>query len=163
MTTKVRKTKLDGHLMVEYKIKAVKTNTLFEPSKIVSSSTAYQYAVKLYESAEDNNYLVRESSYALFLNHGNRILGHAKLSEGGVSATIVDTILVAKFAVETLAKSVILVHNHPSGNSQSSSQDKVITRSIKNALQLFDITLLDHIILADTEGKYSSMADEGEI
>lgn len=163
MTTKVRKTKLDGHVMVEYKIKAVKTSILFEQSKIASSDTAYQYAVKLYESAEDNNYLVRESSYALFLNQANRVVGHTKLSEGGVSATIIDTILVAKFAIETLAKAVILVHNHPSGNAESSSQDKVVTSSVKNALQLFNITLLDHIIVADTEGKYTSMADEGEI
>lgn len=163
MTTKVRKTKLDGHVMVEYKIKAVKTSIPFEQSKIASSDTAYQYAVKLYESAEDNNYLVRESSYALFLNNANRVVGHTKLSEGGVSATIIDTILVAKFAIETLAKAVILVHNHPSGSTLPSSQDKVVTSSVKNALQLFNITLLDHIIVADTEGKYASMADEGEI
>lgn len=163
MTTKARKTKLDGSLMVEYKIKAVKTSIPFESSKIESSDTAYQYAVKLYESTEDNNYLVRESSYALFLNQSNRILGHAKLSEGGVSATIIDTILVAKFAVETLSKAVILVHNHPSGSTQPSNQDKVVTSSVKNALQLFNIALLDHIIVADTEGKYLSMADEGEI
>jgi DNA repair protein RadC len=71
----------------------------------------------------------------------------------------VDPQLVAKYAIESLAKAVVLAHNHPSGNLTPSSQDLDITKRIRAGLDLFNITLLDHIIL--TSDHYTSLGDEG--
>ena len=86
-------------------------------------------------------------------------MGYAKISQGGVCNTQVDIRLVAKYAIDSLATSVIFVHNHPSGNAKPSIEDKKISEKLKDALRLFDIRLLDSIII--TENDYYSMADEG--
>ena len=73
----------------------------------------------------------------------------------------VDVKIIAKYAIDSLASGVIFVHNHPSGNLIPSNQDKRFTNSVKKALGLFDINLLDSIIISDSD--YYSMADNGEI
>jgi len=100
-----------------------------------------------------------ESAFVILLNNNNHTIGFAKIGQGGVTGTIVDTRLVAHYAVQSLATAVILCHNHPSGALRPSESDKSLTQKIKNGLQLLDITLLDHIIL--TEEGYYSFADEG--
>lgn len=95
------------------------------------------------------------------MNRSNNTIGYAKISQGGVAGTVVDVKIIAKYAIDTLASSVILAHNHPSGNTQPSRADKDITQKIKDSLKLFDISVLDHIIL--TEDEYFSFADEGLI
>lgn len=102
---------------------------------------------------------IYESMFILMLNRKNDTIGYAKISQGGICGTVVDVRLVAKYAVDSLATSVILAHNHPSGNTKPSEQDKAITSKIKKALELLDITLLDHIIL--TVDNYYSFADNG--
>ncbi|MPM87279.1 hypothetical protein SDC9_134375 [bioreactor metagenome] len=97
----------------------------------------------------------------MYLNRANKLISKERLSVGGVSATVVDIKIVIKNALEKLASSLILVHNHPSGNAKPGENDKVQTRLLKEAAALFDISLLDHLIIAGDE--YFSFADDGLI
>lgn len=88
-------------------------------------------------------------------------MGYAKISQGGLSNTIIDIRLIAKYAIDVLAASVILVHNHPSGSVLPSSCDNELTRRVAQGLKLLNIKLLDHIIIS--EDNYYSFSDEGAI
>jgi DNA repair protein RadC len=105
----------------------------------------------------DINY--RESFYALYLNRANRVLGYQLISLGGLSSTLVDIRCIYQAALKASASSILIAHNHPSGNNEPSDADLKITKKLKDAGKLLDITLLDHLILLP-EG-YTSMADEG--
>lgn len=98
--------------------------------------------------------LSHEECWALYLTSSNRIIERQRVSQGGVQATVVDHRLIVKRALELLATQIILVHNHPSGAASPSDADKVLTRKIKEAAALFDIKLLDHIIIS-SEGHFS--------
>lgn len=102
--------------------------------------------------------LNHEEFWILLLNRNNRIIKKVKISSGGVSGTVVDHRIIFKNAIEALASSIILCHNHPSGNLKPSSEDINITNTIKKAGELLDIKVLDHLIISD-EG-YFSFADE---
>jgi DNA repair protein RadC len=98
---------------------------------------------------------------AIFLNQANKILHNEMLSEGGITGTVVDPRILLRKALEHNAVSIILCHNHPSGNLNPSQADKQLTNKIKDAAKLLDITVADHIIVS-SEG-YFSFADEGLI
>lgn len=102
-----------------------------------------------------------ESMYALFLNKANVVIGYAKLSEGGISGTVLDNTILFKYAINCLASGIILCHNHPSGNLNPSEADKKVTRSAVQAGQILKIAVLDHLIM--TEDSYFSFADNGLI
>ena len=102
---------------------------------------------------------VFESMYLITLNQGNNIVSVTKISQGGISGTVVDIRLIAKYALEGLATSIILAHNHPSGSLKASSQDINLTKKVQAGMKLLDITLLDHLIV--TREGYCSFADEG--
>ncbi len=103
---------------------------------------------------------IQEHFIAIYLNQANKIIGYYHHSTGTINATMVDVEIVAAVALKTLAKSVVISHNHPSGNLKPSEADRQLTRRIKEALKLFDITLLDHIIV--TNQGYFSFADNYE-
>jgi len=105
--------------------------------------------------------LPHEEFWILLLNRSNRIIEKIKISQGGVSGTVIDVKIILKHAVDKLASSVILCHNHPSGNRNPSGADNSITSKLKEGSQLLDIQILDHIIIADIE--YFSYADEGKL
>lgn len=105
--------------------------------------------------------LPHEECWVLYLNRANKLISKDRLSIGGVTATVVDVKIIIKAALEKLASSIILVHNHPSGNPHPGENDKVQTKILKDAASLFDITLLDHLIIAG-DG-YFSFADDGII
>ncbi len=98
--------------------------------------------------------LTHEECWAVFLTSSNRILERQRVSQGGVQSTVVDHRLVIKRALELLATRLILIHNHPSGAAEPSAQDKTLTDRIVKAAALFDIRLLDHIIISK-EGDFS--------
>ena len=102
---------------------------------------------------------VFEQMFLITLNQGNNIVSVTKISQGGISGTVVDIRLVAKYALEGLATSIILVHNHPSGTLKTSSQDINLTKEVQAGMELLDIRLLDHLIV--TKDGYYSFADEG--
>ena len=95
----------------------------------------------------------------VFMNQANKINHLEIVSMGGITATIADPRIILKKALEEDAVSIILCHNHPSGNLKPSSSDHQLTKKIKEAAAFFDIKLLDHIIVSE-EG-YFSFADEG--
>jgi DNA repair protein RadC len=97
----------------------------------------------------------------LYLSQSNRIRHFHILSEGGITGTVADPRLIVKKALEVNALNLILCHNHPSGNLQPSQADQLLTHKIKDAARLFDISVLDHIIVSE-EGYYS-FADEGNL
>lgn len=92
---------------------------------------------------------VKEIFYAMYLNNQNNVIGIYKCAEGSISNCLVDVRLIVKPAIELLASTVILFHNHPSGNTQISQADKKITEQVKDALNLFSIQVVDHIILTN--------------
>jgi len=102
-----------------------------------------------------------ESVMVVFLNRANKTIGWMKVSQGGLSGTVVDNRLILATALKGLAQGIILCHNHPSGNTQPSENDGKMTRKLKEACELLDIALLDHIIL--TADGYYSFADNGMI
>jgi DNA repair protein RadC len=103
--------------------------------------------------------LSHEEFWILFLNRSNRVINRMKLSQGGISGTVTDVRMVMKKAIEYLASGIIVCHNHPSGNLNPSESDSNITQKIKEAGNLMDIQLLDHLIISDRD--YYSFADNG--
>ena len=123
--------------------------------KIICSKDIYNY---FYPVLCD---LQHEEFWALFLNHANRVINRFKVSQGGISETVVEGKLIYKEAISNLASFVALCHNHPSGNCSPSPQDNKVTIQIKKGLELLDMHLLDHVILV--EGRYFSYADEDRL
>lgn len=103
--------------------------------------------------------LSHEEFWILLLNRSNTVIDRIKISQGGVSGTVIDSKLILKPAIDKLASSLILCHNHPSDNLKPSSEDIKITEKTKNAAELMDIKILDHIIVSNTG--YFSFLDEG--
>jgi DNA repair protein RadC len=121
--------------------------------KITSSNVAYQIFQKRLSD------LPHEEFWILGLNRANQVIKEECLSKGGISGTVVDVRLICKFAIENSASGIIVAHNHPSGQIVPSEHDKSITKKLKEALKMFDISLLDHVIIGDQ--KYLSFSDEG--
>lgn len=102
--------------------------------------------------------LDHEECWVVYLTSSNRIIERQRVSQGGVQGTVVDHRLIVKRALELLATQLILVHNHPSGAAEASPQDRVLTERIARAAALFDIRLLDHLIVA-REGDFSFLRE----
>jgi DNA repair protein RadC len=102
--------------------------------------------------------LPHEEFWILLLNRANKVMAREQISLGGVAGTVVDAKVVFRKAIEGMASSIILVHNHPSGNLQPSQQDIDLTKKLKKAGETLDIAVLDHLII--TESSYFSFADE---
>jgi DNA repair protein RadC len=102
-----------------------------------------------------------EEFWMMFLNRANKVTHKEQLSKGGVAGTVVDAKLIFKRALEVQASGIILAHNHPSGNPKPSQQDISITNQLRDAAKLLDMSILDHLIIAENE--YFSFADEGMI
>lgn len=122
---------------------------------IQSSEDAFSFiAAKLQD-------LPLEEFWIILLNQASKPLKTIKISTGGVSQVVVDARIIMRHAITQLASSVILIHNHPSGNLKPSKQDIALTDKLKQGLTLFDIRLLDHLIITDSD--YFSFADQGMI
>ena len=166
------------HLMSNMNLKELQQVKGIGPAKAVVIKAALELSIKKEEeiftreiisSGKDvKDYLrkrlqheSREHFMVIYLNQRNRVICHEVISFGGISGTVVDTRVIIKRAIEEGASSIILSHNHPSGNCRPSGQDKILTQKIKSAALFFDITVIDHLIVSD-EGYYS-FADEGEL
>lgn len=124
---------------------------------IVSSATdAYNI---LWENWDDIVYV--ESFKIILLNRANRVLGIVSISTGGVSGTVADPKNIFQSALKANASSLILAHNHPSGNLQPSQQDIELTKKIKAGGKLLDIAVLDHLIITDSS--FYSFSDDGNM
>jgi len=105
--------------------------------------------------------LPHEEFWILVLNQANKVINRFNISKGGISGTVIDVRLIMEKALYQHAASLILCHNHPSGNSQPSKADATITQKLKEAGKILDIQILDHVIIA--ENRYFSFADEGSL
>jgi DNA repair protein RadC len=130
-----------------------KISEIIEKKQIGSSKDVYELFVSTLGD------LQHEEFWILYLNRSNRIIHQVKISQGGVSGTVIDVRIILKHAIEKLASGIILCHNHPSGNIKPSQNDVEITRKLREAGCVMDISVLDHLIVCD--GKYFSFADEG--
>lgn len=102
-----------------------------------------------------------EQFWVLHLNRANRLICKECISRGGIASTVVDVKLLMKRAVDKLSTSLILVHNHPSGNMRPSAEDDRLTERIRQAAAILDVRVLDHVIIGP--GGYYSYHDEGRI
>ncbi|NJX16982.1 JAB domain-containing protein, partial [Tamlana crocina] len=125
--------------------------------KITSSQNA---AELLYGQWNKNNIELHETFKIMLLNNANKVKGIYQVSTGGITGTLVDLRIIFAVVLKSLTTAVILAHNHPSGTLRPSEPDKRLTQKIKKAGELFDIKVLDHLILIP-DGNYFSFADEG--
>lgn len=93
--------------------------------------------------------LTHEECWVLFLNTSNRLIGRCRISSGAGDQTTMDIKQTVRLALDKKASAIILVHNHPSGNPRPSKADLKFTEELHNAAALFDISLLDHVIVSD--------------
>lgn len=166
----LRLSKLSVKEMVNLKIKGL------GPAKSITIAAALELGVRrnmadnkkevILSSKDIANYLKAQLQYkkhevfaVVFLNKANKINHYEIISEGGITGTVADPRIILKKALEHDAVSIVLSHNHPSGNLRPSRQDQELTEKIKEASGYFDIKVLDHIIVSE-EGYYS-FADEG--
>lgn len=105
--------------------------------------------------------LNHEAFNVIYLNRNNTIIKYSNIFRGGIAGVVVDVRLILKEALFLNCTSIVLVHNHPSGNKLPSDADISITKKVKDAAKFMDIAVLDHIIIADQE--YYSFADEGAL
>jgi len=122
-----------------------------EIPKIASSRDAYEILRPVIGELE------HEEFWILYLNNANKVLHRSQLSKGGLTGTLVDVRIVMKKALELGAVSLILAHNHPSGNIKPSQADKEVTQKLQSASQALDLKVLDHLIV--TQKNYYSFAD----
>lgn len=146
------------------KVKAIEIITSLE----IGRRKALQEALKrkTISSSKDAFHIIHpiigdntvEEFWAIFLTRSNSVLRTEKISQGGITGTVVDSRLIFKMALELNAVSLIISHNHPSGNVHPSKADLDITKNIKEAGNLLNIKLVDHLIITQTS--YYSFADE---
>lgn len=146
-------------------------------AKALTIAAAMELGRRRKENIENNSFKIKSSKDAfecckdkmmdldheefrvMYLNRNNTVIKNQLISSGGITGTVVDTRIILKNALDCLACSMILVHNHPSGNPKPSHEDISITKKIIDAARLMDITVHDHLIIY--ENKYKSFADEG--
>lgn len=141
----------------EISIKYVGHFKMAQAPKISSSATATEI---LYQSWNKDHIGLQECFKVILLNNANKVKGIYEVSNGGITGTMVDLRILFAVILKSLTTSIILSHNHPSGNLRPSESDKLLTDKIKRAAELFDIKVLDHIIIAP-DGEFFSFADEG--
>ena len=146
----------------EYKIPQIKLSyvadlSVSKPQVLNSKSVASVFR----ESYDEGDIDYRESFKVAYLNRANKVIGIQTVSMGGTSVTVVDVKLIFSGALLSNASSVILCHNHPSGNLKPSIPDDEITKKIVEAGKLLDIRVLDHVIITRTD--YYSYNDNGRL
>lgn len=123
--------------------------------KIARSKDAYDVLQPFYDGLEVEHF------YAAYLNRANKVIGVRLIGIGGISGTVCDVRVLLKYGIELGASGIILSHNHPSGNTQPSEADRVLTRKMIEAGKLMEIQVMEHIIIAGNS--FLSFADEGMI
>ena len=122
-----------------------------------------EHAAKLlYDTWDKNTIGLHETFKILLLNNSNKVKGIYPLSTGGITGTLVDVRILFAIVLKTLSVGILLAHCHPSGQLEPSEADKRLTEKIKQAAQLFDIRVLDHLIITPN-GDYYSFADNGDL
>ena len=141
-------------LMAAIELGSRKSNSYAEEKiSIKNSQTAFELLYPVIGELE------HEEFWIIILNRAHKVIKTEKISQGGLTGTVIDTRMILKHALDKRATSLIISHNHPSGNKTPSEADINITKKIKNAAEIMDISVLDHVIVAGQS--YFSFADEG--
>jgi DNA repair protein RadC len=141
-----------ARIVVKYKAGAL------NEVSISTHTEAYKMIISVWDKELIN---IQEQVMAFFLNRRNRLIGYRLICLGTSHQCLIDVKFIASLALHTMASTVIIAHNHPSGGTKPSTADKIITERIKASLELIDVKLIEHIII--TEDGYYSFADEGEL
>ena len=149
--------------MVKENTKVAEISVSYRPAVankpiIVNALDAY---VLFKQFFDEGTISLQESFMVMYLNRMSRVLGIYPMSIGGITGTVADIRLIFSVALTIASTSILLAHNHPSGNMKSSKGDIDLTNRIKDAGKLLDIKLLDHLIISPIEGEYYSFADDG--
>lgn len=155
---KVNLKKHENNIAAEMKVSYIIKQKISERPQITSSKDSYKILKQCF-NADTVNY--SEEFVLLLLNRANRVIGWIKISAGGIDGTICDPRIIFAIALQTGASSIVLAHNHPSGNLKPSTTDIALTKKIKEGGEILAIQLLDHVIL--TSESYYSFADEGTL
>jgi proteasome lid subunit RPN8/RPN11 len=146
---------------IEHEFRVKEIDLTFKEERLIftsikSSQDAYNFVKEvIFEGVE-----IQEHFIVLYMNHANKVIGYYKHTKGTINSTQVDVEMIVAVGIKVLAKSVILSHNHPSGNKEPSQSDRELTKKVKQAFKYFDITVLDHIIA--TRNEYYSFADNSD-
>lgn len=124
--------------------------------QLTSDNKAYAFLMEVWDHGKIS---YKEEFAVIMLNQAKKVLGWAKISSGGSSATIVDPSMIFQVALLAHADSIILVHNHPSGNLKASTADIKLTKRISHAGKLLGIQVIDHLII--TPAAYTSFRKQG--
>ena len=131
----------------------LQSEEITQGNKVKTSKDAFNYLSRFLSHKN------REEFWVLYLNNSNTIISHKCIAQGGITQTTADIRLIFEHALNCLATSIILAHNHPSGNLFPSDADRQLTKRIKDGGNLLSISVLDHVIV--TDNAYYSFADEG--
>ena len=132
--------------------------------KVRTSRDTFNFVKEYVEKSDVRDFRIYETMLILFLDRGNNIYAVHELSSGSTNGTVIDAKLIFKTALLIPGgnvESIILVHNHPSGNTRPSIQDDKITKRIYKAGKIIDIKLIDHLVVAGDFSGYFSYADRG--
>lgn len=133
------------------------SNALSAPS-IRTSHDVYELLLQYFD---DDQLDLREEFVVLYLNRAHRVIGVHRHSHGSAVSTVTDLRIMFAVALKSNAISMIIAHNHPSGNLKPSPQDISLTEKVKSIAKFHDIAFLDHMIV--TRSGYYSFADEGDL
>ena len=151
---------LDGDASVidvpEITVSYIRTTRNRFVGKITSSADVAKFIRQIFNDGEVE---LQEHFLVLYLTQGNTVIGYYRHSKGGIAGTVADVRIILSVALKCAAVGIVLSHNHPSGNLVPSEADKVITKKIKEAAQMMEIKVLDHIIV--THDNYYSFSDQG--
>ena len=137
----------------ELGFRARKREQKLPPIQFTTSRVVYEHVLPLFVD------LQYESFYIMLLDNSNQLIKTVRISEGGISGTLVDPKKIYKIALDNYTSGMIISHNHPSGNLQPSESDKKLTKKIVEAGKMLDINVIDHLIIG--RDGYFSFSDDG--
>jgi DNA repair protein RadC len=145
-----------AELTVSYRV----TPDWYSLPTLSSSEDSYK---AVYPHFPPNTIALQEHFIVCFLNRANKMIGIYHISSGGITGTVCDPRIILGTALKVAAVSIVLSHNHPSGNLKASTADIELTKRLAEAGKLMDINVLDHLIVTPEDGKFLSFADHGMI
>jgi len=147
--------------MKKYKFPKIKVKVSVTKGDKVTITSPDKMVEVMRSIFDADTILWTEEVIMVCLNRANDVVGYYKVSSGGFSGSVLDPRVVMTIALQNASSSIILAHNHPSGNLKPSEGDKAITEKINSACAFFDMNLLDHLIITDES--YLSFKEEGLI
>jgi len=147
--------------MKKYKFPKIKVKVSVTKGDKVTITSPEKMVEVMRSIFDADTILWTEEVIMVCLNRANDVVGYYRVSSGGFSGTVLDPRVVMTIALNNASSSIILAHNHPSGNLKPSEGDKAITEKIRKACAFFDMNLLDHLIITDES--YLSFKEEGLI